>query len=278
VATYPGSRQILRYLRLEQEYLADGGARVRVPVLDDLLDAGGAMRLGALAPACDLAAGALSNREVAPDWVATLDFKLHLAGLVTGGHVDAEGHVLRAGRNTVLSEMVLTDTGGTVVGRSYVTFSRLPRREGAPQDGGRVERPARLSLAEPDREEPRIPLDEYLGLRFAADHAGFELDHHPRIHNSFGSVQGGAMAALLERAATLAGERAWGRPARTLDLHFSYAAQARNGPFRVRADPIRVDGTTITSRVQLTDAGLDDRLAAVGTATAHLIEQNPIEQ
>jgi uncharacterized protein (TIGR00369 family) len=272
VATYPGSRQILRYLRLEQEYLADGGVRVRVPVLSDLLDAAGAMRLGALAPACDLAAGALSNREVAPDWVATLDFKLHLAQPATSGHVDAEGHVLRAGRNTVLSEMVLTDPAGAVVGRSYVTFSRLPRREGQ-QDAGRVERPARLSLAEPDREEPRVPLDEYLGLRFADDHAGFDLDHHPRIYNSFGSVQGGAMAALLERAATLAGERAWGAPARAVDLHFSYTAQARNGPFRVRADPIRTDATSITSRVQLVDEGLGDRLAAVGTATAQLIER-----
>jgi acyl-coenzyme A thioesterase PaaI-like protein len=262
---YPGPRQILRYMRLEQEIRDDGTVWARTPVLDDLLDSGGAMRLGAIAPMCDLAAGAVSSANVAPDLVATLDFKLHLSGLVRSGFVNALCQPLRVGMNTILSESRLTDDQGDDAGAAYVTFTRLARKDNIEKISPM--RPGVLRYQSKE-EEARLPLDEYLGIRLHPTELSFDLDHHARIYNSFGSIQGGAMAALLERAASLGGERAFGCPARTVDLHFSYTAQARVSPFRVTSEILRTSKDSVLCRVELRDTGLDDRLAAVGTATA----------
>ena len=114
----------------------------------------------------------------------------------------------------------------------------------------------------------RLALDEYYEIRIDPDTPAFELDHHERIYNSFGSVQGGAMAALLERVAALAAERILGVPCRTVDLHFSSLAPATTGPFRVVAQPLRVEETSVLSTVELLDNGNDGRQCAVGTARA----------
>jgi uncharacterized protein (TIGR00369 family) len=124
-----------------------------------------------------------------------------------------------------------------------------------------------VDLSHPE-EEPRLPVDEYFGLRIDPDRPAFELDHHERISHSFGSIQGGAMAALLDRVAALCAERALGGPARTLDLHFSYLAPATTGPFQVTAEPLRVGAGSVLSSVSLVDAGRDGRTCALGTASA----------
>ncbi len=259
---YPGPRQILRYLRLEHETLEDESLVVKSPLLPDLLDAGGSMRLGAIAPACDYAAGVLSNRVVHPDWLATQTFELHLTRPIPSS-VAVHCHPLRAGRNSVLAEAIVLDEAGDEVGRSFVTYARLPRRDDnpappAPPSTGRV------ALVHAD-EEPRIPFDEYLQLHDLDADGCLELNHHERIYNSFGSVQGGAMGAILERAGAMAAERIIGGPARSMDLAFHYAAQAREGPFHVDTQVLRHDSSGVFVRVQLVDGGIDHRLAAVGT-------------
>ncbi len=266
---YPGPRQILRYLRIELESREDESVWAQIPALPDLLDPGGAVRMGAIAPMCDLVSGTLASSVVNPDWVATLDFKMHLAIPVEKGHVQAECRPLRVGKNTVLSESRLRDDDCQDVGLALVTFTRLARRDGQASTVAPKRGRSRFQSAQ---EEARVPLDEYFGLRFAGDADAFELDHHERIYNSFGSIQGGAMGSLLERAAAYAAERALGRPARTVDLHFSYIAQARVSPFRVSAEPLRVDPGGVLSRVQLVDTGQENRVAAVGTAYAVGIE------
>lgn len=266
---YPGPRQILRYLRIELDNREDQTVWAQIPALPDLLDPGGAVKMGAIAPMCDLVSGTLASSVVNPDWVATLDFKMHLATPVREGHVQASCRPLRVGKNTVLSESRLYDDGGKNAGLALVTFTRLPRRED--QATTSAPKPGRWRF-QSDLEEERIPLDAYFGLRFDPHASVFELDHHERIYNSFGSVQGGAMGSLLERGAAYAAERALGRPARSVDLHFSYIAQARAGPFRVAAEPIRIDERGVLCRVQLTDTGQDDRVAAVGTVLAVPIE------
>lgn len=243
----------------------DGTVSGSMPVLPDQLDAGGRMRLGALAPLVDLCAGVLGARAAHPDLTATLDFKLHLVAPPRAGRAHGLAVPLRAGSTTVFSENRLRDDDGQEIGVAHVTFSRLPRRP-----DGRTGRPpaaVAVDLTQPD-EEPRLPLDEYLGIRIDPDEAAFELDHHERIYNSFGSIQGGAMGALLDRVAALAAERALGGPARTMDLHFSYLAPATTGPFRVTAEPLRRGGGRVLSAVALVDLGREGRTCALGTASA----------
>jgi uncharacterized protein (TIGR00369 family) len=236
-----------------------------MPVLPDQLDAGGRIRMGAIAPLVDLCAGLLGARAVHPDWTATLDFKLHLDQTPADGCIHGVCRPLRVGKNMVLSENRLTDDTGRSVGIAHVTFSRLPRRKGTAQTP-----PPKVGvtdLSHPD-EEARLPLDEYYEIRVEPDEAAFELDHHERIYNSFGSIQGGAMAALLERAAELSGQRELGVPCRTVDLHFSYLAPATTGPFRASAAPLRIEPGSVLSTVELLDHGNDNRQCVVGTARA----------
>jgi uncharacterized protein (TIGR00369 family) len=240
-----------------------------MPVLPDHLDAGGRMRLGAIAPLVDLCAGVLGARAAYPDWTATLDFKLHLSQPPSGGRVHGLARPLRVGTNTVLSENRLSDDLGNPVGVAHVTFSRLPRRGEGPT--GPPPKPSSVDYSKPD-EEPRLPPDEYYGIRIDPDEAAFELDHHERIYNSFGSIQGGAMGALLDRVAVLCAERELGSAARTMDLHYSYLAPATDGPFRVHAVPVRVEAGAVLCTVELADAGRDGRQCAVGTARAVTID------
>jgi uncharacterized protein (TIGR00369 family) len=262
---YPHPRSILRYTRIVHELHEDGSVTATMPVLPDQLDAGGRIRMGAIAPLVDLCAGLLGAKAVHPDWTATLDFKLHLDHLPTEGEIHGACRSLRVGKNMVLSENRLTDGDERTVGMAHVTFSRLPRREDTPTTP--PPKVTRTDLAHPD-EEPRVPLDDYYQLRVDPDEPAFELDHHERIYNSFGSIQGGAMAALLERVAALAAERILDEPCRTVDLHFSYLAPATTGPFRVVAQPLRVEATSVLSTVELLDTGNDGRQCAVGTARA----------
>jgi 1,4-dihydroxy-2-naphthoyl-CoA hydrolase len=266
---YPHDHSILCHSRLVHDIGDDGTVAGSMPVLADHLDAGGRMRLGALAPLADLLAGVLGARSAHPDWTATLDFTLHLAAPVSSGRVHGLARPLRVGKNTVLSENRLVDDSGAAVGLAHVTFSRFPRRDGSP--AGPLPPPNRVEYTR-ETEEPRLAFDDYYGIRFDVDSPAFELDHHERIYNSFGSIQGGAMAALLERVAALAAERALGRPARTVDLHFSYLSPATTGPFRVVAGPVRVEAGSVLSTVELVDLGRDGRQCAVGTAAAVVID------
>ncbi len=267
---YPHPTSILRYSRIVHELLEDGTVSGSMPVLADQLDVGGLMRLGAVAPLVDSCAGLLAARAVHPDWCATLDFKMHLVNPPAGGSVHGLARPLRVGTNTVLSDNHLVDDDGRPVGVAHVTFSRLPSRPGTTQTD--PPKPARFDYAHRD-EEPRLVFDEYFGLRIDPAALAFELDHHERIYNSFGSIQGGAMAALLERGVALAAERLLGGGARTVDLHFSYLAQAVEGPFRVAVEPVRVEGDAVLSTVELIDTARDRR-CAVGTGRAVMVKDS----
>ena len=125
-----GARRIaleLEALRLHELH-DDGTVSGSMPVLPDQLDAGGRVRLGALAPLVDLCAGVLGARAAHPDLTATLDFKLHLVAPPRSGRVHGLAVPLRAGSTTVFSENRLRDDDGSEIGVAHVTFSRLPRR------------------------------------------------------------------------------------------------------------------------------------------------------
>jgi len=226
--------------------------------------------MGALATFVDVAAGTYSHEMVRPDWLATTDMKLHLRRPSVGDEVRAVTRTVRAGRRNILSSTVISDDDGEVA-RSWVTYARLPRRDDSPpvEDGSRVGQ--RLTYTEDpnlDSELNRPMLDDYLGIRVVPGELAIELDHTPRIHNSFGSLQGGAAAVLVERVAMVAAERRFGCPARVTDLHIQYLGQTRAGPFRVEADPIRVDGGSVTCEAAVLDAGADRALLDLATVTA----------
>ena len=245
-----------------------------MPVLDDLRDEGGALRMGALATFIDVAAGTFCHEQVRPDWLATTDMNIHLRRPALGTEVGCSTTTVRAGKKNILSSTVVFDEGGEVA-RGRVTYTRLRRRDDNP-DVGRTSRVGmRLHyVEEPDLESEieRPNLDDYLKLQVVPDELAIELDHHPRIHNSFGSLQGGAAATLAERLGMVAAERRFGAPARVTDLHILYLGQTRAGPFRITGEVLRDDADSVTCEVDIRDAGNDGHLLDLATVRAAVID------
>jgi acyl-coenzyme A thioesterase PaaI-like protein len=273
---YPGPGHILRYARLAFDGSREGHVEGLLPALGDLCDPGGAVRLGALALLVDYGAGMLAMQSVRPDWTVTHDMALHLTGLApAGGELASRCRLVRAGRNTVISETSVAAPDGGEIARAYVTFTRLARRHDTPRGTDDL----RVNLAEAG-ERPRVPLDEAIGFRFSPPSPGsggaggrhwVEFEHEPFIHNSLGAIQGGVVTLALERGGSWAGEQELGRPCRTVDLHLHYLALGKHGPFRARAEVLRRTAGQVVSRVDLVDTGNEARVLALGVATAEAI-------
>lgn len=275
--TYPPHGHLIRHLGMQLLLETPDLLTGQMPVPDDLRDAGGAARVGAIATFVDVAAGVFSHDTVRPDWIATTDMRLLMCRHTYADEITLATTMLRSGKRNIVSATSVYDSDGEIA-RGWVTYSRLSRRDDSPhlEGGSRVGQPQdyteRGELAAAQRE----PLDEYVGLEIGPDDTDgritLTLEHTPRIHNSFGSLQGGAAAILLERAATLAVERKTGQPGRVDDLHIYYLGQTREGPFKVEATPLRSDTTGITTEARVLDAGNEMRLLDLGTATARPIE------
>ncbi|MCP3987539.1 MAG: PaaI family thioesterase [Actinomycetia bacterium] len=274
---YPPSGHVLRYVRLAFDTTTPGHTEGLMPAFDDLCDAGGTIRLGAIALLTDFAAGSTAIRTVSPDWTVTHDMALHMVRPAPPeGELEAACEVTRAGKNSVTSETTIISPAVGEVARVFVTFTRIPRRDDTPVEP----RLTRINLAEPDVERPRVPLDEAVGFRLetgpSSDSTGtsryIEFDHTPFIVNSLGAIQGGVIALALERAASWAGEGSMGPGVRTTDLHLHYLALGKKGPFQARTEVFRADERAVVSRLALHDTGDDDRLLALGVGTATRIE------
>ncbi|MPY92446.1 MAG: hypothetical protein GEV08_05070 [Acidimicrobiia bacterium] len=265
---YPPPGHFLRHLRLSVDPRTEGTIEGAMPVLPDLCDHTGALRLGAVAAFADYALGVLSTHAGAPDWIATHDLGVQLLGPARGPEVVASGSLVRSGRNTIVSELVIRDLVGTVVGAATATYSRLAR-VGPTGPTSRVLQ--RVDLAEAD-EARRTPLDRYLGFEVDADAGELRFEHLPHLRNSTGAIQGGVIGLAMEWLAAEMAGRALGRPGpgRTLQLQVYYLSQGRKPPFVVRDEVLgRDDGPAGESlhRLELVEAPTG-RLLAMGTARA----------
>ena len=266
--SYPPKHHILRHLRLRHQVDDDGNVSATMPILPDLLDAGGWLRLGAVATLVDSVAGHHGVLQVEPDWVATLELGTVINRRAEGTQVEAHCRPLRIGRNNVVTETTIDDEHGEV-GRSICTYARLPARSDNPSVG--TARGQIVDYAE-EEESHRPLLDDYLKITVHPDEPIIELPHHPQIHNSFGSIQGGAVAVLVDAMAAHLGQLTFGAPTRCIQAEVHYLAQAKSGPFMVKGEPLRVGSQSVTSRIRIVDKGNENRLLDVATATAILIE------
>ena len=72
-----------------------------------MLDAAGGVRAGVLATLVDVVGGAVAIRSVLPDWMATADLTLQMAGPADGPWVEARATILRRGRTTLVVEALV---------------------------------------------------------------------------------------------------------------------------------------------------------------------------
>jgi uncharacterized protein (TIGR00369 family) len=261
---YPPPDHVVRDLRLWSEAGAEP-PYAGIPVVPALLGATGACSLGALSVLVDAVAGAAALRAARGSWIATSDMRLHWLAPVRSGELVARALTLRSGRSNVVLEVEVR-AADALVAHAAVAFSRL-EAQGGYQQRPRDERPGRVDFGGPGAGFERSFADA-IGARVADAEAGaIELPFTPYVGNSLGGLQGGVSVALLDLAAEAAGSAWLGRPAATRDLAVHFVALGRNGPMRTRATRLRRTGADVLLRIESRDAGAEDRLCAVATAT-----------
>lgn len=270
---YPPAKHVLRDLRLWSEAGAEP-PYAGIPVVPALLGATGACAAGALAVLVDAVAGGAALRaapgRAAPGaatagWIATSDMRLHWLAPVRGGELVARALALRSGRTNVVLEVEVR-AADALVAHAAVAFSRL-EAQGAYQQRPRDERLGRIEFAGAGAGFEQ-PFAEAIGARVADAEAGaIELPFTPYVVNSLGGLQGGVSVALLDLAAEAAGSAWLGRPAATRDLAVHFLALGRSGPMRTHATRLRRAGEDVLLRIESRDAGAEDRLCTVATAT-----------
>ncbi len=122
-----------RYMGVEAVAAAEGYAKLRVPVRDELRNAAGApVHGGVIAFLVDAAIGGAlgSLHEQAAGGVgqATLDMNVTFIGAVREGAVIAEGRILRRGGSIAFGEAELRDEAGELVAKGRATYMILRPR------------------------------------------------------------------------------------------------------------------------------------------------------
>jgi acyl-coenzyme A thioesterase PaaI-like protein len=159
--------------------------------------------------------------------------------------------MLKVGRTVVFGETLFTlaeDPAPVAIALSTFVASPRPQDVGTSvvQDASITRRPG---TAAPE------PVSQMLGTRVVGPGV-VEVPRHPRVLNWADTVQGGAVAACAEEA-VLALD---GAPVPS-ELEVRFTGAVRQGPMRATA---RVLGPWV--RIDVVDAGNDDRLVAVAAA------------
>ena len=260
---YPPAQHVLRDLRLWSEAGAEAPC-AGMPVAPELFGAASACSAGALAVLVDAVAGGAALRAAA-GWIATSDMRLHWLAPVRSGELVARAEALRSGRTNIVIE-VEVHAAASLVAHATVAFSRL-EAQGEYQQRPRGERLGRVAFGAESAGFGR-PWAEALGARLVDAAAGaVELPLGPYVGNSLGGLQGGVAVALLDLAAEAAGGAWLGRPAATRDLAVHFLALGRSGPIRTGVTRLRRVGEDVLLRIESRDAGAEDRLCTVATAT-----------
>jgi len=272
---YPPQHHMLRDLLISVEFEAKGRCIARAPIVPEVCTDQGAVRVGVMATLVDLLGGALAVKAIYPDWIATAALSVYTRARATTGMLTASGRVIRGGHTTVAIDVAIfeaaSDVGdsGTQIGSALMTFSRLPRRGDTIElDQDAVNTTVTYAIEGSGLSRPFL---DGIGISVVDEVAGVvELEMSGYVRNSFGALQGGAVALLADVAGELVARACTGNHLATSDLAICYLAQGKVGPFRTRVTVIRTTPDTTLARVEVIDTGADDRLLAIAMNTATL--------
>ena len=278
-SAYPPEQHVLRDLRYEVQRSSATHARGWAPRQPGVCTADGAMRPAAITMMVDVAAASLAIVNAAPDWAATADLAYWCATPITVGPAVCDAWLVRAGSGTIVVQADVYDAGvagwdgegeppAERAGHARLTFARIPGSASAAN--GRVDRSAgpapRQSMHRPESRFD-VSIHDKCGLRLVDAVGGVvECDKSDYVRNSFGTINGGAVAVILEAAAEHAARAATGAPLVPRDLQVHYLAQTKVGPARTSARVVRADEAHAVVEATLVDAGNADLVLALATA------------
>jgi acyl-coenzyme A thioesterase PaaI-like protein len=264
--SYPQSRHAMRLISLECELDSAGDVRGWMPITPAITGPDAMPRIAAVAMLVDALGGMRSITASAPDWSFTADLSIHL---LPGGTMDllqADMHVRRRGRRTLIIEADLLADGIRPVGTALLTFAVVPRPEHLVDVQIDME-PGRRQMATLEGDEP--PMVDYmqeLGL-VELDHGVIECALRPEVSNTVGALHGAVHTAMVDEAAASLGRRILGGEVVTSDVHLAFLELGRIGPIRADAVIVGAPGRHTSSMrvtIEITDG--DGNLCSYATA------------
>ena len=186
----------------------DRSVCTRLDLRDDLCDSGGALRIGAVTYAVDVATGLASGVAVLDRdlWVVTTDLDVQVTAPVTVGPLRVDVEVLRAGATTVVAGFTLHDEGNDrPVGGGTSTSRPFPFEFDRSFLDVPIGKQIRFHGAA-DGAIHREPMLTRLGFRVAED-GTVDVDVDDWLRNPWGILHGGVTACLVDLAAELAARR-----------------------------------------------------------------------
>jgi len=274
--TYPPQDHMLRDLSIDVLVTGKGRATIQAPVAPQACSENGCMHVGLLATLVDVLGGVIAIPAVSPGWISTSSLSIHTTRQMMSGRVSAEGHVLRAGRTSVVIGVELqAEKDGlphkkTSAGFAMITYSRLSGNKTKlhMQTTHNSHESVRFSLKGTGLQKPFM---EKAGVRCidrAAGQLTLKMDDY--VRNSLGSLQGGMTAFLADLAGQSVACEATGKPGQTRDLVIHYMSPGITGPFLTAAEVLRMDQHSALTRIRVVDQGNDHRLMAVVLNTVRL--------
>ena len=259
----------------------------KIPIDPHERGPGGGMRAGALISVLDSAGGMMSGLSVLPRWIVTTNLMVRLARLDHTGPLRVGGRVLRKGRTSVVSGMVVVDEGrdDVPVASAIATMAVL---EPAEMDL-RFDRPVWVPAPAPPPEQ--VPIDDFFHIEPGSGPTT-RLDLVEHLRNPWGILHGGAVAVLADEAATRATRAtratalsgtgsgvadAPGEDPTTPCVSGSviqYVSPNRVGPIEARAAVIGDRGRDVVVRVSMHDLGAGERLTALATVTVRRLARD----
>jgi acyl-coenzyme A thioesterase PaaI-like protein len=242
---------------------SEGSAHARATVVPELCTPGTDIpRASVLVTFADIASGMIAT-QISPDRVpVTVDLAVRILARPGFGPVALSASLLKAGRSTLVAEIAFAServAGPWAV--AVATFMASPR----PVDVFLQAPPLRGGLQPDTRPTLPSPIAERVGVELVTPgHA--RLEHRQELSNATNTMQGGLIALIGEVAAESLAGAAGGGPYAAHDLDVRYLRAARVGPAFTVGQLLHHDESEATARVEVRDAGADDRLVALVTA------------
>ncbi len=275
---YPPAHHLLTDLGMEGEVVAPTEVHLRMAVTPQVLGPDGGVRAGVLATVVDVVGGSVALRAIGRQRMATADLVVEMVRPARGPRIEARASLRRRGRTTLVVEAVVFETPDAAaptpsatatapVAWASMTFSLLPEKKDTEGDESASvdvvpEMPERWAFTGDGFERPVL---ESLGIEVIDPLAGrLSMPALPYHRNSFGAVQGGAMALLAEAAGAEAMRAVRGpgaEPLAVTGLQVAYLALGRDGPITSQARVLEGSSASDSCAVvELSDAGSEGRV------------------
>lgn len=245
---YPPPRHAMTLLALEMEQTESRDVRGWLPVTTHIRTADGMPRLAVVAMLVDALGGMRSITAADPDWAFTADLSIHLLSAGPMERLQADLHVRRRGRRTLVIEADLLADGERPAGAALLTFAIVPRPEHLVNITIDMT-PGRRMMSR-NSEFETLSTDYFDELHIVSHAPGFaSVDLRPVVSNTVGALHGAIHAALIDEASASLGRAQFDGSAVVTDMHLAYLELGRVGPLEAHASFV--------------GQGTQDRLSAV---------------